>query len=258
MNATQRFSSRVENYVLYRPRYPQALIDTLRAECGLTPELVVADIGSGTGFLAELFLRHGNRVYGIEPNPEMRQAGARLLAGYPNFTSVEAAAEATSLPEGSVDFIAAGQAFHWFDRPRARAEFARILRPGGWVALVWNNFDTGGSPFMAGYEGLLRTYGTDYAEVNHRLVDRPVLEAFFGGPVELRTFPHRQEFDYDGLEGRLLSSSYAPGADHPNYAPMLAALSALFAAYQSEGRVPFDYVAELYYARLAPNSLDSG
>jgi SAM-dependent methyltransferase len=255
---TQRFSSRVEKYVQYRPRYPQAVIETLRAECGLTPDSVVADIGSGTGFLAELFLRHGNRVHGVEPNREMRQAGERLLAGYPNFTSMEGTAEATGLPDASVDFVTAGQAFHWFDRPRARAEFSRILRPGGWVALAWNNWDTGGSAFMAGYEALVRAHGTDYAEVNHRLVDRPALEEFFGGPVKLRAFPHRQEFDLEGLRGRLLSSSYVPEADQPGYAAMLAALDDLFAAHQSGGQVAFEYIAELYYARLGSKSANSG
>src|SRR5437764_1020077 len=126
---TQRFSTRVDNYVKYRPGYPPAIVGLLEAECGLTPESVVADIGAGTGLLAELWLRHGNPVCGVEPNREMREAGARLLAAYPAFTSVDGTAEATTLPDQSVDFVTAGQAFHWFEPVAARREFARILRP---------------------------------------------------------------------------------------------------------------------------------
>src|SRR6266581_6258084 len=130
---TQRFSNRVENYLRYRPRYPAEILEVLRAECGLQATSLIADVGSGTGFLAELFLSNGNQVFGIEPNPEMREAGEQLLRSYPKFTAVAATAEITTLPEASVDFVTAGQAFHWFDRERCRDEFRRILRPASWV-----------------------------------------------------------------------------------------------------------------------------
>jgi SAM-dependent methyltransferase len=251
VNSTQRFSNRVENYVKYRPRYPQGIIETLAAECGFGPDSAIADIGSGTGFLAELFLQNGNRVFGVEPNREMRQAGERLMAAYSRFESLEGAAEATGLAGGSVGFVTAGQAFHWFDREKARAEFSRILQPGGWVVLVWNNWDVNASPFMAAYEELVQTYGTDYAQVNHRLVDRAKLEEFFGGPVEFRPFRYRQQFDFEGLKGRLLSSSYAPEPGHPKHDPMLAKLAEIFAAHQRNGQGSFEYVTEMYYGRLA-------
>src|SRR5438876_6048912 len=135
---TQRFSNRVENYVRYRPGYPKEVLTLLKAECGLKADSIIADIGSGTGILAELFLASGNRVFGVEPNREMREAGERLLQAYPRFTSIAGTAEATTLPNQSVDFITAGQAFHWFDRAQCLREFERILRPGGWVVLVWN------------------------------------------------------------------------------------------------------------------------
>src|SRR5256885_671619 len=112
----QRFSNRVENYLRFRPHYPEETLDFLKADCGLIPESIIADIGSGTGFLARLFLANGNRVLGIEPNKEMREAGERSLKNYPVFTSIAATAEATTLPNQSVNFVTAGQAFHWFDR----------------------------------------------------------------------------------------------------------------------------------------------
>src|SRR5258707_968999 len=120
---TQRFSSRVENYARHRPGYSAAVIELLRRECGLNADSVVADIGSGTGKLTELLLGTGCAVFGVEPNPEMREAGERLLKSFLRFTSVAAPAEATTLAPRSVDLITAGQAFHWFDRPRTRIEF---------------------------------------------------------------------------------------------------------------------------------------
>ena len=161
LDPTKRFSNRVENYVKYRPAYPSEIIGLLEVECGLTPASVIADVGSGTGILSELFLKHGNRVFGVEPNREMRAAGDKLLAKYSNFSSIDGAAEATTMVNTSVDIIAAGQAFHWFDRQRSRAEFERILKPGGWVVLLWNGFRVETSPLNNAYQQLVLEYGTD-------------------------------------------------------------------------------------------------
>src|SRR2546427_8663552 len=126
-DSTQRFSSRVENYINYRPGYPNEVIETLRSEWGLTADSIIADVGSGTGILTEIFLRNGNEVYGVEPNREMREAAERLLKDYPRFRSVAARAEETMLTDHSVDFITAGQAVHWFDPGKNREGFARLL-----------------------------------------------------------------------------------------------------------------------------------
>lgn len=247
---TKRFSSRVENYVLFRPGYPAEVIDLLRDECGLTADAVVADIGSGTGKLSELFLANGNRVFGVEPNLEMREAGARLLRGFPRFTSVDASAEATTLPDRCADFVTAGQAFHWFDRERCRAEFLRILKPGGWIVLVWNDRRTNTTPFLAAYERLLLDHGTDYQQVNHRKIDEAVLREFFRGESRVKKFPNSQHFDFEGLKGRLLSSSYVPDAGQPGHDAMLAALRKLFDAHAANGCVAFDYDTLVYFGQL--------
>jgi ubiquinone/menaquinone biosynthesis C-methylase UbiE len=249
---TLRFSSRVENYIKYRPGYPSVVIDTLASECGLTETSIVADIGSGTGILSELFLKHGNPVFGVEPNREMREAGERLLKQYPNFTSVNGAAEATTLANCSVDFITAGQAFHWFDRIQTRKEFTRILKPDGWVALIWNDRHIDTSPFLCAYEELLHRYGTDFEAVAHRNVDAAAIAAFFAPrSFTLRKFGNRQVFDFDGLRGRLLSSSYAPEPGHPNHLPVLDALRAIFDKHQIDGRVEFTYTTVVYFGHLA-------
>ena len=249
-NATTRFSDRVENYSRCRPGYPPEALQVLKDDCGLRPDHAIADIASGTGIWTRLLLENGNRVVGVEPNAEMRQAGERLLAGFPRFTNVAGTAEATTLPDASVDFVTAAQAAHWFDRERARREFARILKPGGWLVLLWNERLTDSSPFLRDYEQLLLTFGTDYQEVRHERTTAVVNEFFDPAPFQERVFPMRQEFDYAGLEGRLLSSSYAPGPGHPRYAAMLKELHRIFDKHVVDGRVAFDYRTRVYFGRL--------
>jgi SAM-dependent methyltransferase len=251
IDPTQRFSNRVTNYVKYRPAYPAAIIDLLKEECGLTPDSIVADVGSGTGLLAELFLKAGNRVLGIEPNREMREAGEQLLRGYERFVSIDATAEATTLSDHSVDFVTAGQAFHWFDRERVSVEFARILRSPGRVVLVWNERRVNATPFLRAYEQLLHTYSTEYAQVDHRLIDQDVIRAVFPTtPFQLRTFDNQQRFDFEGVKGRLLSSSYAPEPGQPNHAPMVAELADIFQRYQTNDEVVFEYDTRVNFGRL--------
>jgi SAM-dependent methyltransferase len=250
-NPTARFGDRVADYVATRPAYPPAVLDILRAEAGLTSISTIADVGSGTGLSATLFLKNGNTVHGVEPNVEMRAAGERLLAEYPNSHSVAGTAEATTLPDGSVDLVVAGQAFHWFDPPRARAEFRRILRPGGSVVLMWNTRRVDTSPFLRGYEQLLQRFGTDYREVVHTNVDHAKLAAFFG-PGGYRSFEldNEQLFDREGLRGRLRSSSYTPPPGHPHFEPMMAELDRLFDAFNENGWVRFVYDTEVYVGHL--------
>jgi SAM-dependent methyltransferase len=250
MNPTARFSNRVGDYIRTRPGYPPGVLDVLRAETGLTPAMVVADIGSGTGLSAEMFLKNGNRVLGVEPNADMRAAAETLLASYPTFESVAGSAEETTLPDRSVDLVVAGQAFHWFDRPKARAEFRRVLRPGGFVVLLWNTRRLDTSPFLRAYEALLQRFGTDYRQVVHTNIDRAALAEFFG-PGGFREFhlDNEQLFDRDGLRGRLKSSSYTPPAGHPDHGPMLAELDRIFDEHNAGGRVRFEYDTEVYIGR---------
>ncbi len=251
-DSKQRFSERVENYIRYRPSYPPEVFDLLRRECGFTPQSVVADIGSGTGILSKLFLQNGNRVFGVEPNPEMRSAGERLLAEYEGFTSITGSAEQSQLAHASVDLVAAGQAFHWFDRPRARAEFQRILKPGGWVVILWNNRLTDTTPFLRAYEDLLLSCGTDYAQIDHKNITDDVLHEFFQHHgFKPKLFPNQQVFDFDGLRGRALSSSYVPPKGHSSHAAFMQALSEIFVAHNRDGQVMFEYETQVYYGRLA-------
>lgn len=249
-DAKQRFSSRVADYLRYRPGYPSEVLPLLRTECGLKPGHIVADIGSGCGFLSELFLKNGNRVYGIEPNDAMREAGEEYLASYDNFSSIVGSAEATTLESGSVDFVSAGQAFHWFEPNAARTEFRRVLKANGWIVVLWNDrqMDT---PFAAAYENLLVKYGTDYQRVREAYREAHVMQEFFGaGAVSQKILPSEQVLDWEGLLGRLRSSSYAPQEGHPNYPAMLADLAQLFRANERDGHVRMQYATHAYYGRL--------
>jgi ubiquinone/menaquinone biosynthesis C-methylase UbiE len=248
-NATSRFSDRVENYVRYRPGYPVDVLRVLKNECGLDPQHVVADIASGTGIWTRMLLENGNRVFGVEPNAEMRQAGERLLAEFGRFTSVAGTAEATTLPDQSVDFVTAAQAAHWFDPPKARREFVRILKPGGWLVLLWNERLTDTTPFLRDYEHLLLTFGTDYTEVRH---EHTMVNQFYDpAPYQERTFRNLQEFGYEGIEGRLLSSSYVPGPGDAKYEPMLHELRKIFDAHAVGGRATFEYKTRVFFGRLS-------
>ncbi|HVF66250.1 MAG TPA: class I SAM-dependent methyltransferase [Pyrinomonadaceae bacterium] len=253
MNAdpTRRFSNRVGDYIKYRPSYPRALVALLEDECGLTRESVVADVGSGTGILSELFLREGYRVYGVEPNREMREAGEQFLAAYQNFVSVDGRAEETALDDNSADFVTAGQAFHWFDPAAARREFRRILKYDGWAVLVWNDRRTEGTPLLAEYERLLLEYGTDYKEVSSKWAAEENIKTLFGDTeVRAKTFDNEQVLDFDGLKGRLMSASYAPVPGHPNHEPLMRELAALFHRHQRDGRVVVEYDTKVFYGHL--------
>jgi len=250
INATGRFSDRVENYVLYRPGYPPPALQVLKDECGLCPEHVIADIASGTGKWTQMLLGNGNAVLGVEPNGEMRRAGERLLGNFPRFTSLAGKAEATTIGDASVDFVTAAQAAHWFDRVASRREFARILKPGGWLVLLWNERLVDATAFLREYERLLLTYGTDYQDIRHERTTAEMHEFFDPEPFHERGFAMRQEFDYAGLEGRLLSSSYAPGPGHRKHEPMLAELRRIFNEHAVQGRVGFEYRTRVYYGHL--------
>lgn len=244
-----RFSSRVENYVKYRPHYPTAVLSCLREKSRLAPEKVVADIGSGTGISSLPFLRNGNRVYGVEPNKEMREASERVLSDYENFTAVNGTAEATTLAVNSVDFAVAGQAFHWFDAAAARQEFQRILKQRGTAVLVWNQRHYEQHPFMLDYETLLKGNAASYDNVK-QVNSYPKIDAFFGRSMTVHEFPNEQIFDFDGLRGRFLSSSYSPLPHDASYPEAMKNLKKLFDQYAENGQVRFIYITRLFFGPL--------
>jgi ubiquinone/menaquinone biosynthesis C-methylase UbiE len=247
---TARFSDRVENYEKYRPGYPAEVLELLRSECGLRPDHVVADVASGTGIFTRLLLENGNPVFAVEPNPEMREMSRHQLDRYSQFVSVAGRAEETTLDDASVDFVTAAQAAHWFDLPLARAEFARILKPHGWCLLIWNERLISGSDFLRDYEQLLLNYSTDYKEVRHERTTAVIDEFFRPTSHQERVFAMSQRFDYEGLAGRLLSSSYAPLDGQPGNDAMMLELQRIYRAHSQDGKVAIEYKTRVFYGHL--------
>jgi len=248
---TKRFSDRVENYIKYRPSYPPEVLAYLANQCNLNSGSAIADVGSGTGIFSALLLAQGYKVYGVEPNEAMQEAAVKQFGGHDNFIPVTGTAEITTLPAASVDLVVCAQAFHWFDAEKTQTEFKRILKKGGYVALIWNNRDAETDEFSKAYEDLLKQDSVDYNKVNHRNIDDINFKSFFkDGQYEAAKYPNVQVFDEDGLLGRAFSSSYVPAEDTDEGKTFKGLLKALFAKYQIEGKVSFYYQTEVFLGNV--------
>jgi SAM-dependent methyltransferase len=249
-NSIERFSNRVENYVKYRPGYPAKVLRLFQSEMNLQKSSRLADVGSGTGISSKIFLENGNEVFGIEPNEAMREAAEEFLKGFPNFVSVDGTAENTSLEDDSVDFVIAAQAFHWFDKEKTRAEFGRILKEKGFIALIWNERQLDTNDFLREYERFLINFGTDYEKVRHENVDEKILADFFQKEFRTKTFQNLQTLDFAGLKGRALSSSYMPSEMDSGFEPMILELSRLFDKYSENGKIQIQYDTNIHYSQI--------
>jgi len=246
----ERFSNRVENYVKYRPNYPTEVLDLFASEMNFRADSIIADIGAGTGISAKLFLENGNPVFGVEPNAAMREAAKIYLQNYPKFKVVDGTAEKTNLSVKSIDFIVAAQAFHWFDQTNTRKEFKRILKDEGFVVLVWNERQLNTTAFLKDYESLLIEFGTDYQQVRHENITKETLQSFFQTDFSQAVFQNAQTVDFDGLRGRMLSSSYIPSADNPRFSEMIKNLESLFAEHAENGKIDILYDTKVFYGRI--------
>lgn len=246
----ERFSNRVENYVKYRPDYPREIVGYLSTNCGLSPESIIADVGCGTGISCRMFLENGNRVIGVEPNSAMRAAAIDYLAEFPWFQPVDGTSDATTLASGSVEFVVAAQAFHWFDPEKTRPEFYRILKPGGHIVLIWNERQLDATPFLVEYEAFLLKYANDYGNVRHENIADEELRGFFQQEYVSATFQNEQIFDFDGLKGRMLSASYMPNESAEVFPVMIAELETLFAKHAENGKIKVSYDTRVYFSQF--------
>jgi SAM-dependent methyltransferase len=252
LRPTERFTSRVESYRQHRPGYPKGIVDLLTRECGLRADSLVADIAAGTGLLSEIFLERGYAVTAVEPNVAMREACQELTARFPKLACVAGTAEAAGLVDGSADLVSVGQAMHWFDLKLARAEFARVLSSRGWCAVIYNNRKMAGDHFHEEYERILVEFGSEYDSVRSSHLTEGRLAAFFAPDAACSAaFPNAQELAPDGLEGRILSSSYMPQPGHPRYAEMRRAVVDLFEREQRNGFVRMEYECVVTYGQLS-------
>lgn len=250
MNTVERFSNRVENYVKYRPSYPKEVLRVFQTEMNLQKSSALADVGSGTGISSKIFLENGNTVFGVEPNAAMRAAAEDFLKDFPNFISTNGMAENTTLPDDSVSFVIAAQAFHWFDIEKTRAEFERILKDKGFIALIWNERQLDSNDFLRDYEKLLLKFSSDYEKVRHENIGEKILKDFFRARFFTKTFLNVQTLDFAGLKGRLLSSSYMPAETDLRFEPMVTELKRLFDKYSENGKIQILYDTNVHYSQI--------
>jgi ubiquinone/menaquinone biosynthesis C-methylase UbiE len=246
----ERFSNRVENYVKYRPGYPKEILPLFRDEMYLQIDSTIADIGAGTGISSKIFLENGNTVFGVEPNANMRRAAREFLKDFLKFKAIDGTSEQTNLPEESVDFAIAAQAFHWFDAEKSHGEFKRILKPEGFTAVIWNERQLDSTPFLREYEQLLSDFGTDYAQVRHDNFSEEILRYFFKTDMRRAVFANVQTIDFEGLKGRMMSASYIPDETSEVFPEMIKQLAALFAGHAENGKIQILYDTKIYFGRI--------
>jgi SAM-dependent methyltransferase len=248
---TERFSGRVQAYLAYRPRFPRGIVPFLREHGALPEDAVVADVGAGTGMLAEIFLEAGHRVLAVEPNGEMLEACRVLATHEPALEVVEGSAEATALPDASVELIAVGRAMHWFDWPSAHREFARILRPAGWVLNASNGHSDSGGPIPNRLSEILRKSRTDSAEADTTRDFEKRLRGFLDtSSWQRKTLHHSMTVDFATLLGYAESLSAIPRPGERGYEGMVAELRAVFEEYQQDGMLVTPFACDLHLGRL--------
>lgn len=251
IDSKERFSNRVNNYLKYRPHYPEKIIEILQEKINLKKDWVIADIGSGTGFSSEIFLKNGNLVYGVEPNTEMRQAAEILLKQYEDFKSINGSAEKTNLENKSIDLIIAGQAFHWFNIHDTKIEFQRILKDRRYIVLFWNERKVNKNNFLIDYESILKKYGKDYEKIKHRDINEEVFIKFYGSNNYIQEIlENYQYFDWPGLKGRLLSSSYIPLEGETGFTDMINELKLIYDKYKINDIIKFEYDTKIYVGQF--------
>lgn len=243
---TTRFSDRVDDYIKYRPGYPEQIIGILANKIGLNQNSIIADVGSGTGISTNLFVKNGNKVFGVEPNKEMRDAAELIFGTNANFISVNGTAEKSSLKELSIDIIFSAQAFHWFNLNEAKKEFKRILKPNGHIVLVWNVRKENDS-FQKEYESVLQSI-PEYNDVTHRnITDKEIFDFFSPNLMQKIILFNYQVLDLDGLKGRLKSSSYCP-KEGVEYERIMLEIELLFYKFEREGIIKFEYETNVYWS----------
>ncbi|MCY0852217.1 MAG: class I SAM-dependent methyltransferase [Thermoplasma acidophilum] len=243
------FTGKAEAYSRYRPSYPPEIIKLLNNKYSFTKDMIVADIGCGTGILASMFLENGNTVICVDPNDDMLNMARKNLSRYSNVTFVNGRAESTHLNDHSVNVITAGQAFHWFDEDKAKREFRRILKPPNLVLLIWNDRDMR-DPFTEQYEEIIREFSMGYRGTGSTAISVERIYSFFNYDYDYYQMDNLQELDLDGLIGRYLSTSYSLKEDDPRYKDAISRLQDLFNTNQKNGKITLRYTTRVFIGRI--------
>jgi len=245
-----KFDGMGKIYSAARPSYPNRLIDFIFSGYA-RDEILIADIGSGTGILTRLLLERGAVVYAVEPNADMKAVAEENLSGYNNFISINGTAEKTGLEDNFIDMITAAQAFHWFDLNEFKKECGRILKKDGNVFLIWNvrgenndifiSYNAAMKKYCPGYSG--QAGGMEFNEINK-------FEIFFGGAYEETIYENDLTYDRDGFIRRALSTSYALKKNDPGYPAFTGELGDIFDRFNENGIIKIPNQTQCYSGRL--------
>ena len=243
--AAAGFARAADVYERARPEYPPEAVAWLAERLGLRPGRVVVDVAAGTGKLTRLLVPSGARGVAVEPLAEMH---AVLREAVPEAEALEGTAEALPLPDACADAVTVAAAFHWFRRDEALPEIARVLRPGGQLAIVYNLRDPE-SELQQELSRMLERHGAQIAWM--RAIDTgAILEAsaLFGSP-EYAEFRHEQHFDPDGLVERVSSISYVALLEGREREEFLAQVREF--GERQESPFAFPYVTQIWVAAAA-------
>ena len=245
MNPQNRFTSRAEDYAKYRPSYSPKVIDRIVAELDNVSKSVAADVGAGTGISSRLLADRGITVLAIEPNAAMKQ----VAKPHPLVEFSDGSAEDTKLPDASVDLVTCFQAFHWFNPKPTLKEFARILKPQGKLAAVWNNRHKD-DEFTKEYSRLTQKASNNDSELRHG-TERSLHHTDWFNPARHFLFPYRQALNLEALIGRAMSTSYIPQKGEI-YQEFIESLKQLHQHYRNtEGLVYLQYQTSVYLTELS-------
>lgn len=245
-NPEGRFTGLADNYAKFRPTYPKEAIDHVFELCALSEDSVIADIGCGTGISSRLFAERGVKVIGVEPNQDMHErAQAEASKTHERLEYVDGTAEKVPLSDGTADVVLAAQAFHWFNPENALREFVRVLKPEGWVVLIWNERDESDG-FTKAYGDILRTLPeTASVELPRGSAGVALIESSLYRSAKKTLFKNAQALDEEGLIGRAFSASYAP-KEPPMVLQFTQQLKKLFSEFEENGHVVLCYETSVY------------
>jgi SAM-dependent methyltransferase len=244
MTQTLPYTDRAARYARYRWDYAAQAIDAIFSITGIGLTSCAADVGSGTGILTRHLVDRVRSVYAVEPDVSMRWWAEQALANAPTFNSVAGSAQTTTLPDRSVDLIVVGQALHWFDPLPSRQEFLRILIPGGWLAVLWNQ---GTDAALAQALSALCTpeNGWDTSIPNQRREVKP-FDFYFGHAAYLqREFAAVKRETWEEFFGALCSDSHAPAETQPSFERLRNAAWQVFRAHSEDGFITVRYRTHL-------------